>query len=199
MGVFLVVLNFYSYIDTVMLGVLSTFSDTGAYSAAYRVYEGLSYVPGFLSAALTPRLARLWATDRSAHVHLARRGIAAAAGLALAAAIPVWLVARPLLTLVFTGGSPVDYGQAALTLRILVAGLPFIFVIWMLQAVATSVFLERLLLKTTALGAVLNIMLNLFLIPRYGRDGAALATLVGEAFTMTLLFYGLRGVLRQRK
>jgi len=199
MGAFLVVLNFYSYIDTVMLGVLSTFSDTGAYSAAYRVYEGLSYVPGFLSAALTPRLARLWATDRSAHVHLARRGIAAAAGLALAAAIPVWLVARPLLTLVFTGGSPVDYGQAALTLRILVAGLPFIFVIWMLQAVATSVFLERLLLKTTAIGAVLNIVLNLFLIPRYGRDGAALATLVGEAFTMTLLFYGLRGVLRQRK
>jgi PST family polysaccharide transporter len=170
MGAFLVVLNFYSYIDTVMLGVLSTFSDTGAYSAAYRVYEGLSYVPGFLSA-----------------------------GLALAAAIPVWLLARPLLTLVFTGGSPVDYGQAALTLRILVAGLPFIFVIWMLQAVATSVFLERLLLKTTALGAVLNIVLNLFLIPRYGRDGAALATLVGETFTMTLLFYGLRGVLRQRR
>ena len=48
------------------------------------------------------------------------------------------------------------------------AGLPFIFVIWMLQAVATSVFLERLLLKTTAIGAALNIVLNLFLIPATG-------------------------------
>ena len=129
-------------------------------------------------------------------MRLAWRGLGAAAGLALLAGGPVWLLARPLLTLIFTGGSAVDYGQAALTLRILVAGLPFIFVIWMLQAVATSVFLERLLLKTTAVGAVLNIVLNLFLIPRYGRDGAALATLVGEAFTMTLLFWGLRGVLR---
>jgi O-antigen/teichoic acid export membrane protein len=122
--------------------------------------------------------------------------LGAAAGLALLAGGPVWLLARPLLTLVFTGGSAVDYGQAASTLRILVAGLPFIFVIWMLQAVATAVFLERLLLKTAAIGALLNVALNLFLIPRYGRDGAAFATLVGEALTMTLLFWGLRSVLR---
>jgi len=196
MGAFLVVLNIYSYIDTVMLGVLSTDADTGAYGAAYRIYEGLSYLPGVLSAALTPRLAKLWAADREAHLRLAWRGIASAAGLALAAAIPVSLLARPLLTLVFTGASDVDYGEAALTLRILVAGLPFIFVIWMLQAVATAVFLERLLLRTTAIGAALNFLLNLYLIPRYGRDGAAFATLVGEAFTMTLLFYGLRAVLR---
>ncbi len=196
MGAFLLVLNFYSYIDTVMLGVMSTDADTGAYGAAYRLYEGLSYIPGILSAALTPRLARLWSIDRPGHVRLAWRGIGAAAGLGVLAAGPVWLLARPLLTLVFTGGSAVDYGQvAALTLRILVTGLPFIFVIWMLQAVATAVFLERLLLKTTAIGAALNIALNLFLIPRYGRDGAAAATLVGEAVTMTLLFYGLRGVL----
>jgi PST family polysaccharide transporter len=195
MGAFLVVLNVYSYIDTVMLGVLSTDADTGAYAAAYRIYEGLSYLPGILSAALTPRLARLWSAERAAHVRLAWRGLGAAAGLALLAGGPVWLVARPLLTLIFTGGSAVDYGQAASTLRILVAGLPFIFVIWMLQAVATAVFLERLLLKTTAIGAALNVVLNLFLIPRYGRDGAAFATLVGEAFTMTLLFWGLRSVL----
>jgi O-antigen/teichoic acid export membrane protein len=196
MGAFLVVLNVYSYIDTVMLGVLSTDADTGAYAAAYRIYEGLSYLPGILSAALTPRLARLWSADRAAHVRLAWRGLGAAAGLALLAGGPVWLLARPLLTLVFTGGSAVDYGQAASTLRILVAGLPFIFVIWMLQAVATAVFLERLLLKTAAIGALLNVALNLFLIPRYGRDGAAFATLVGEALTMTLLFWGLRSVLR---
>jgi polysaccharide transporter, PST family len=197
MGAFLIVLNFYSYIDTVMLGVLSTDADTGAYGAAYRIYEGLSYLPAILSAALTPRLARLWSVDQAAHLRLAWRGIGAAAGLALLSAVPVWLLAQPLLTLVFTGHSSVDYGAAAQTLRILVAGLPFIFVMWMLQAIATAVFLERLMLKTTAIGAVLNIVLNLFLIPRYGRDGAAFATLVGEAFTMTLLFWGLRGVLRR--
>jgi PST family polysaccharide transporter len=197
MGAFLIVLNFYSYIDTVMLGVLSTDADTGAYGAAYRVYEGLSYLPAILSAALTPRLAKLWSVDRAAHLRLSWRGIGAAAGLAVIAAVPVWLLAQPLLTFVFTGRSGVDYGAAAQTLRILVAGLPFIFVMWMLQAIATAVFLERLMLRTTALGAALNIVLNLFLIPRYGRDGAAFATLVGEAFTMTLLFWGLRGVLRR--
>ena len=196
LGAFLIVLNFYSYIDTIMLGVLSTDADTGAYGAAYRIYEGLSYLPAILASALTPRLASLWSSDRSAHRHLAWRGLAAAAGLGLAATVPVWLLAHWLLTFVFTGASGVDYGIATRTLRILVTGLPFIFAIWMLQAIATAVFLERLLLKTTAIGAGLNIALNLFLIPRYGRDGAAVATLVGEAFTMALLVHGLRGVLR---
>ncbi len=48
LGTFLVVLNLYSYIDTVMLGILSTDADTGLYNAAYRVYEGLTYVPAIL-------------------------------------------------------------------------------------------------------------------------------------------------------
>jgi O-antigen/teichoic acid export membrane protein len=74
--------------------------------------------------------------------------------------------------------------------------LAFVFVIWILHAVALSVFQERLLLTTTAIGAVINAGLNLFLIPRYGRDGAALATVLGELMTMALLLRGLRQVFR---
>lgn len=196
-GAFLIVLNFYSYIDTIMLGVLSTDAETGAYGVAYQVYAGLSYLPAILSSVLTPRLAALWAGDREAHHRLAWQGIGAAAALSVLAALPVWWIAQPLLTTLFTGTSDVDYGAAALTLRILVSGLGFIFVIWMLQAVAMSVFKEKLLLTTTTIGAVLNIVLNFYLIPGHGRNGAAAATLIGEGVTMVMLAYGLRAVLRK--
>jgi O-antigen/teichoic acid export membrane protein len=190
-GMFLVVLNFYSYIDTLMLGVMSTFTDTGLYGNAYNVYEGLSYAPAVLSAVLTPRLSHLWSVDRKRHLRLARLGVGAAAALALGVALPVWFLSGPLLVLVF---GPEAAG-AVTALHVLLAGLAFVFVIWILHAVALSVFQERLLLKTTAIGAVLNVALNLYLIPRHGRDGAALATVLGELLTMLLLFWGLRDTL----
>ena len=191
-GVFLVVLNFYSYVDTVMLGVLSTFEDTGLYSNAYRLYEGLFYVPGVLSALLTPRLSHLWKVDRAGHLKLARQSLALAFGLAVLAAAPAWALSQFALVLVF--GAPA--AAAATALQVLLLGLAPVFLIWILHAVALSVFKERLLLSTTSVGAIVNAGLNLWLIPRYGRDGAAAATVAGEVLTLTLLLWGLRDALR---
>jgi O-antigen/teichoic acid export membrane protein len=84
-----------------------------------------------------------------------------------------------------------EAAQAETALHILLLGIACVFVIWMLHAIALSVFAERLLLKTTVFGAVLNAALNLFLIPRYGRNGAAFATVVGEFVTMILLLWGV--------
>ena len=79
-------------IDTVMLGILSTDADTGLYNAAYRVYEGLTYVPAILSAVLTPRLSREYVTDRGRHRALARLGLVSSVALAAAVAAVTWMV-----------------------------------------------------------------------------------------------------------
>ncbi|HET9370775.1 MAG TPA: oligosaccharide flippase family protein [Vicinamibacterales bacterium] len=195
LGVFLVVLNLYSYIDTVMLGVMSTDEETGMYGAAYNLYEGLSFIPAAIASVLAPRLSHLWATDRAAHRTLARQGLLRAVGLAAVAAVPVWLLAPMLLSIYNNPLDPRDYRAASAAFRILTGGLFFIFPIWILQTLAMSVFRERMLLATTTVGVALNAALNWFWIPDYGRDGAALATLLGEMLTMTLLFYGLRDVI----
>ncbi len=197
-GVFLIVLNLYSYIDTVMLGKMTTLQETGLYTAAFTLYEGLSYVPSILSSVLTPRLSRLWAVDAAAYRRLAARSILAALALGLILAAPVWTFAAPLLRIfdILKSGGGTSYTAAATALRLLVSGLVFIFVTWMLQTVALSSFRERLLVQVTTTGALANVALNLALIPRYGRNGAALATLIGEGLTVGLLFVGLRGVLR---
>ena len=191
LGAFLIVLNFYSYIDTVMLGVLTTDVETGLYNYAYRIYEGLTYAPAVLAAVLTPRLSNLWSADRTAHRRLSRRGAAVAASLAMLMSAIVWWLAPWLLSLVF---EPQALPSVA-ALRILGSGLIFVFTIWILHAVAISIFQERRLLYTTLTGALTNAALNTYLIPRYGRDGAALATVLAEALTMTLLLWGLRAVL----
>jgi O-antigen/teichoic acid export membrane protein len=187
LGFFLVVLNLYSYVDGVMLGVMRGDVETGLYTAAYRVYEGMSYAPAVIAAVLTPRLSALFVTDRARHRRLALLGVAASTVLAVAIGAVAYLLATPLMTWLFGG----DFAAAAPPFRILSVGLGFVFAIWVLHAIAISVNRERLLLTTGIIGLVVNVALNLYLIPHQGASGAAVATVAGEAVSLVVLVIGL--------
>jgi O-antigen/teichoic acid export membrane protein len=190
LGFFLVVLNLYAYVDGVMLGVMRTDVETGLYTAAYRVYEGLSYAPSVIAAVLTPRLSALYGgerADRAAHRRLAVLGLAGSTALALVFGVIAYRFATPLMTLLFGE----DFAPAAAPFRILCLGLGFVFAIWVLHAIAISVNRERLLLTTGIIGLVVNVGLNLYLIPHDGASGAALATVAGEGVSLVVLVYGL--------
>jgi len=193
MGAFLIVLNVYNYVDTILLGTMRDVGEAGRYSAAYKIYEGVTYAPAILASVLTPRLSHLWTVDRVAHARLVRQGLGVTTLLAIALGLVVWIGAPWGLVLAF--GS--DARASVSTLRILDGGLVFVFAIWLLHATAISVFEQRLLLTTTVIGVAANTALNLWLIPRFGREGSAWATVLGEALTLILLVGGLRGVLRK--
>jgi O-antigen/teichoic acid export membrane protein len=187
LGFFLVVLNLYSYVDAVMLGKMRTDAETGLYTAAYRVYEGLSYAPSVIAAVLTPRLSDLFVRDTAAHRGAALKGLAGSIALAVVIGTIAFLAAPALMTTLF--GS--DFLPAAVPFRILCLGLVFVFTIWVLHAIAISVNREQLLLKTALVGLTVNVALNFVVIPRMGASGAALATVVGELVSMTVLIVGL--------
>jgi O-antigen/teichoic acid export membrane protein len=187
LGFFIVVLNLYSYIDSVMLGVMRGDAETGIYAAAYKTYEGLSYFPAIIASVLTPRLSHLFVADRAAHRRLALRGVAASVALALAVAAPAYALAAPLISLIFGPA----FLPAAAPFRVLCAGLPLVFAIWVLHATAISVNKERLLVKAAVTGLVVNVAVNLWAIPRAGGLGAAFATVLGELVSMGVLIVGL--------
>jgi O-antigen/teichoic acid export membrane protein len=187
LGFFLVVLNLYSYVDGVMLGYLRTDAETGLYAAAYKIYEGFTYGALAISAVLTPRLSELFVSNRSSHRRVALGGVAASASIGAVVGIVAFLMATPLLVFLFGA----DFAAATAPFQILVVGLPVVFAIWILHAIAISVDRERLLLVTGLTGLVVNVGLNLYVIPRYGASGAALATVVGEVVSMAVLVAGL--------
>ena len=192
-GAFVVVLYLYSYADTVMLGVIRGDEETGLYNAAYRIYEGLANVGQVLQTVLTPRLSRHYAASRgAAHGRLARGGLLAGGLLALPIAALGFVLAGPAVTLLF--GSA--YAAAGGVLQLLAAGFVVVFPLCALHAVALSAGASGWLLRTAVIGCVLNVGLNLVLIPRFGMHGAAAATVAGEAVSMTVLAWGLRSYLR---
>ena len=187
-GAFAIVLYLYSYIDTVMLGVWRGDAETGLYSAAYRLYEGVSNVPSVLHLVLLPRLASYFVTDPARHRQLARTGLAIGTALAIPAAAVVWFLARPLVTWLF--GEP--FLPAAGVLQILAVGLLFVFPLFILHAEAIAADAEAALLRTGVIGCLVNIGLNSALIPSYGMHGAAAATVVSELTSVAVLLSALR-------
>lgn len=187
-GAFVVVLQLYNYVDTVMLGVMRGDAETGLYNGAYRIYEGFAHVPSIISVVLTPRLAREFVQDRIRHRQTASRGLAVAVLLGIPATAVTLLAAGALTDLLY-GPS---YAASAATLRILSAGFIVVFPLAVLHAIAISENAERLLVRTAVVGCLVNVAANFILIPRYGMNGAALATIIGEAVSLAVLGAGMR-------
>ena len=188
LGFFMITLNMYTYIDTVILGVMRTDAETGWYAASYRVYEGLTYAPSILAAVLTPRLSYLFVHDRGAHRRLLTRALAASVGLGVGlGGITLW-ASRPILVTLFGG----DYAPSVRPLQILAGGAVFVFGTWILHAAAISTNLDRRLLIATAVGLAANVLLNIAFIPRWGISGAAWATVIAECVTVMLLVVQVR-------
>ena len=164
----------YMRIDQIMLGQLATAETLGQYSVAVRISESVFFVPMALQSAFYPGLVRS-RTDapESWHEELQHYyDVAALAMLVLALAVTAFATVglTPLL------GS--GYEPAVSMIWILALSIPFVG----LGVARTTYLTIRGWLwtapLTTTLGALLNVGLNLFLIPVWGGVGAAIATVV---------------------
>ena len=183
-----VAVGVYTRIDSVFLSVLHGDVQVGLYDAAYTFIHGLRQLPAALSMAAFPLLSRLVLEDRpqvSATVGAVLR-FGLAVGLPLVALAAV--AADPLVRLVY---SPA-YAPAVQPLRILLLCIPL-----MLADAAQSYLLiaagrQRALLRVTTLGAAANLVLNCGLIPTFGMDGAAIATVASEAIVLLAMQHSVR-------
>jgi O-antigen/teichoic acid export membrane protein len=188
LGFFMISLNLYSYVDTVILGAMRSNAETGLYGAAYRIYEGLTYPPSIIASLVTPRLSYLFVHDPARVRGLLTRAVSGAAVMGVVLGGAAVVVAAPLVRVLF--GSAFE--GAARPLQILAGGAIFVFCTWILHAAAIATNLDRRLFLTTVVGLTTNVLLNLAFIPRWGMNGAASATVIAEAVTVGLLFIQLR-------
>ena len=185
LGLWLITLTAYNYIDTVILGVMRSDAEVGWYGASYKLYEGLTYAPGILSAVVTPRLASLFVSDRKAHETLFRRTLLGSAALGIVFGVILWLASGWLLPLLFGAeyapGVPAteDSGRRS---RLCVRDV---------DPPRRGDFGESRSAASShhVVGLFANVAANIVFIPRWGISGAAWATVVAEAITAVVLFH----------
>ncbi len=171
--------------DSIMIEAFDGDLVTGQYGLAFRITEAMVLLPYIVTSVLLPRLSSLYASDGAAFGRLFKQGIAGMALTAGLAGSAVYLLAPWGIPLI---DSSVDALPAIPLLRILVISFVISAINQMMITHLTATNQQNRLAVILAIAAVLNIGLNLLLIPRFSAQGAAFAT-VATQILLGLLFF----------
>lgn len=167
----------YYNFDTILLGILKDQKMVGQYSAAYRVVTLVLTGTFLLAATWQPILARTFATDRAAFARHLRRLSSGAFLLGVTLPAVVAIGALPVVRLLY--GRPFE--PAATPLMVLMAAVPFAYLGIACSTALVAAGLQGRMMIATAVGAAVNVVANLLLIPPLGMNGAAIATVISYA------------------
>ena len=174
--------------DITILGYLATDRDVGLYEIAVRIYNIAKTVLLALGVVSMPRLENLVERDPMSYEKLFSKLFNVNTLLVVPAAIGLAIVGEDVLVL-FAGE---QYAQSYAYLAILAFALPFCI----LNSYLSSGNLvlhgkEKQIFITAVIGAILNAVLNLLLIPLLGGVAAAATTLLAEAVGMVIHLYNI--------
>jgi glycosyltransferase involved in cell wall biosynthesis/O-antigen/teichoic acid export membrane protein len=181
-------ISIYNDIDKTVLVANGMLAAAGAYGAAYRILDIVSTPIVSLFAAASPRLFRDGARCGPMGTAAGARSLlrwTTPYGLVL---IPMLILAAPLMPHLF--GRSYSISTQALQLLCLLPLLRGLHYAW--GTAITACASQWLRTGTQAGSAVLNLLLNLWLIPRFGWHGAAVASLVTDGLLAATTF----GVMR---
>jgi O-antigen/teichoic acid export membrane protein len=179
-----VMVTIYMKIDQIMLGNMVGVREVGNYAAAVRFSEIWYFVPTAICSSVFPAIIRAKQRGEEEYYDNLQQLYDLMAWISLAIAVPMTFAASPLMTTLLGE----EYTKAGEILAWHIWAGPFVFL-----GVARSQWLmaenlNHLGLIARSLGAIINIILNLLLIPIYGATGAAIATVIAYGFNSHIFY-----------
>jgi PST family polysaccharide transporter len=173
----------YMKIDQIMLGQMVGNQAVGIFSAATRISEVWYFIPMVVVSSVFPAILNAKKQSQDLYVQRLQRLYALMVWMSIAVAFPMTFLAIPVIEVLYGKA----YIESGIVLSIHIWGSIFVFLgvasgRWMLAENRQVLSFQRSLL-----GMVINVVLNLLLIPIYGVVGAAVATVVAQ-FSVGMLF-----------
>lgn len=167
----------YLKIDILMLSYFSSKESVGVYAVASRLSEVWYVLPTLISSAVFPKILELKSKNHERYLIGIQKMLDFLSASAFLLSVFITIFASLIIDILF--GS--EYSESALVLRIHIWASVFIF----MRAIASKWFIAEDLyymsFVTHGAGAIINVLLNYFLIPTYGPVGAAVATVFSYA------------------
>lgn len=182
--------SLYSKVDITMLGTMCSDSVVGYYTNAQKMIALILGVTTAFSTVFLPRLSYYYNNEKEKFNELVSLGVKIILFLSIPFFIGLIAVANNLIPVMF-GKSfiPAVSTIRILSILILIKGIGDI----LCYQVIISSGNERKFIFSYVAAAIINICLNLILIPKFKQDGAALASVVSElTVNMTLLIVSLK-------
>lgn len=163
----------YMKVDQVLLGKLSLKSEVGYFAAATKVAEIFYFIPLVVTGSLFRLLSTAKKDSLEKYIKTVRQIFYYLLLGATAISLLIFAFSVPIVSFLF--GS--EFLPAVPVLQVYIWSLIFIFIGVAFNQLLVMEDLSRMILYKTLAGLILNILLNLILIPKYGALGSAVATL----------------------
>jgi O-antigen/teichoic acid export membrane protein len=173
----------YMKIDQIMLGQMVGDQAVGIFSAATRISEVWYFIPMVVVSSIFPAILNAKEQSKELYHKYLQRLYALMVWMSIAVALPMTFLAIPLVEILYGKA----YLESGIILSIHIWASVFVFL-----GVASSRWIlaenrQILSLQRSLFGMLINVALNLLLIPLYGAIGAAVATVVAQ-FSVGMLF-----------
>lgn len=178
----------YNKIDVLILTALRGYAETGLYTAAYKFFDVLAFLPAVVSSSLYPFFSE---SIKQGNIEAVRNALAKYTKYMIGIAMPIAFggaVLAPKLILLVAGKDFLP-GYAAIEILVFASATLFIY-----SAVNSLMInqLTRLAVGITFINIFVNSIGNLLLIPHFGFRAAAAMTLVSELVQAFFYFYFVR-------
>ncbi|MEP5731700.1 MAG: flippase [Sulfitobacter sp.] len=178
-----------SNLDLVMLGILASDVDVGLYNAATLLASLAAFGLGVINTIIMPQIAQLHAEgDRDALQAVITRATRRITGIACASAVLLWFGGTLALTLIFDASYTAGYTAMIILMLGQFANACFGPVAIILNMTGH----QKMTLIGLSVSVAVNGVLNFTLVPRFGIEGAAVATTVSTVVWNVLLVWALK-------
>ncbi len=171
-----VFISIYYYIDQIMLGIISTKTDLGYYSAAQRIVYGLSMFYMIIAISFSPQITYFFKEDKKQLKLLLEKMNRIMLAIAIPIGIGGTVFAPEIINFIFGN----EYARSILAFQILIWSQAIVFVSACYGNALIMCNKQDKYLYGVALGAIINIILNYILIIKYSLYGASVATVITQ-------------------
>lgn len=182
----------YTYLDSALLGYWGFVEETGWYNAAYSIIHVVLLPAGLIATSVYPISSKFFKDSEDKFQGTLQVQI----NVMILLAVPLvtgGIALAPRIIGVLYGP---EYLASVPALQILLLIVVFVFVGTPLQYGFFAAAKQMTMLYVTTAGAVVNILLNVLLIPRFTLYGAAAATLATYALMFALQLFAVRQITR---
>ena len=174
----------YFYIDSVMLSIIKGDIEVGLYNAAYRIVYLLLFIPSIYFMAVYPVMSKLYSTSKNSLKISYEHSFKYMLFIIIPIAIGTTLLSNKIILLIFGN----EYIQSVSILQILIWAVFCSYLSHTPTFTLNSINKQSIYTKVVFLCMVLNVVLNLILIPKWSYNGAGIATVITEFIAFILLF-----------
>lgn len=177
--------------DIVMLGLIKDSTEVGYYAASQRIVAFLIIIPGLITSSILPTLAKQ-INDKEKIKNVLHSSIKIIYILSIPIVMGGLIISSDFILKLF--GS--EYTPAIPMFKISLLSILFIFPALIFNSIIFIFDKHKSIIKISLIGTILNVLINILLIPKYGGVGSSIATLVSEIVIMLLIKKQLETIIK---